>query len=105
MTRLNLSRVRGDTYPIKGRLRDSEGNPIDITGSTITFGYKDSVGNVISVVGDITDATNGEFQIVPTDTSVGNVGTYTFDIQMITVEGYKITLANGTLRLTPDILP
>jgi len=105
MTRLNLSRFRGDTFPIKCTLKDSEGNPIDITGASIVFGYKDSAGNVVQIPGDILDAVNGVFHIVPTDVSVADIGTFPFDIQMVTQEGYKITLVNGTLRLSPDIVP
>ena len=105
MKRVNLSRVRGDTYPIFLTFKDKEGNPVDITGSVIQLGVKDSSGNLVTVPGDIVDAPNGKAQIVFTDQSVANVGNFTYDIQMITAEGYKITVASGTLRLSPDVLP
>ena len=105
MLRANLQRRSGDTYPIKGVIVDADKNPVDLTGAVIVLGYKNKSGSLVTMNGNITDATNGKFEIVPTEDSVNTSGVFPYEIQLTDSNGYKRTIVTGTLRLDEDIVP
>jgi hypothetical protein len=98
-----ITRYRGDTYPISATIKVN-GEPIDITGSTIVFSFSDleDTPTIISINGVLEDPENGIVRFDPSPTDFDTVGTYKYDIQR-TQDGYISTHAVGRLEIVGDI--
>lgn len=113
-----LSMVRGDTNSWLGQVTDPDNDdePINITGCTMTWTVKrdiaDGAGAAVirKTVGNgitLTTPAAGLFKLgplLPTDTSVLDdefVG-LVFDVEMVDLAGNVVTVAKGTLFVSPD---
>jgi len=97
-----LTRIRGDNYPITISF-SVNGELVDLTGSTVTFSYKNEDNAIKSIVGTPT-ANLGEAQFIPDATDFLVAGTFTFDVQRV-ANGYTYTHLKGTLLIQPDVTP
>jgi hypothetical protein len=87
----NITRVRGDTYPDRIRIKDADGNAVDITGWTFTLTINrvqkpvDVSTQVVQTAGTIiAPATDGVVEFAWDDTKANqSPGTYYYDIQII----------------------
>ena len=94
-------RTVGDTYPLKATITKN-GEPVDITGASGTFNFKKASGELISIVGVITDGPGGAIQFSPTADQVVTDGRYKFNIKL-TQDGIVTTYLKGELILEDDI--
>lgn len=94
-----IKRYRGDTYPIIATLKENS-IPVDLTNSTVklTIGYNIPV----TIIGNITDATNGVVQFEFGAAEVAVVGRFKYDIQAET-GSYVTTYVKDNFILTDDI--
>jgi hypothetical protein len=103
---ITITRVRGDNYPIEAMITIN-GEAVDLTGSTMTFSfrdYEDKTAPVTSINGDIDPDTVGKVLFRPTVADMSNTGQYKFDIQREN-GGIYATHLTGTLILTDDVSP
>jgi hypothetical protein len=97
-----LTRVRGDTYPIEAIIK-VDGEPIDLTGSTLTFSMRNvEDSNIISINGIINTNEIGRVSFTPSPQDVANVGEYIIDIQR-EYNGIIATHIVDRMTLTQDV--
>jgi len=101
---------RGDSDPKGFIIQDSAGVAVDITG----FAFKltvnsektptDQVNEQFSIIGVLTDASNGKVSFAPsiTDTDI-TPGTYFYDIEQTDGAGSISTLIVGKVLIVQDI--
>lgn len=105
----NLTRRRGDTYPIDLSVVDTEGSPVDITGATFKLTVSseeaptDTTGQLFQVAGSIVNAAAGTVTFAPSASNTDAVGTYYYDIEMTDDAGVITTLVTGEFILLQDI--
>lgn len=105
-----LQITRGDDESITVTFKDSDSNPIDITGFTVYFTAKNRKSDIDGdavISKDITshsDPVNGETVIFlsNTDTSI-EPGTYYYDIQYKNTANEITTVIISTLEVKQDI--
>lgn len=98
-------RVAGDTYPLKATIRVKEGNdlvPVDITGSTGTFNFKNTSAGKQTIDGTVTDGPNGKIEFAPAEGQMDADGSYSYNIKML-IAGKVTTFAKGELILEDDL--
>jgi hypothetical protein len=96
-----LIRFRGDDYPILASIK-VDGEAIDLTGSVVTFSYKNSDEAVKSIVGSQT-SNLGEVEFIPlSGVDFQKVGVFAFDIQRVG-NGFTYTHLKGTLIIDDDV--
>jgi len=103
--------IRGDTKFINIELKDKDGNPIDLTGSTIWFTLKENIKDpdtaaaIQKVITNHTDPTNGKTRIVleSSDTQDLQLGSYHYDIQLVDNGGNVTTVLIGRLKVLADV--
>ena len=87
-TTLNLTRTRGDTYPIKMTMTNPDGTPMDLTNKQVILTANteedpiDTTNQVFQIVGTITDAEAGTVEFAPTLEQADNVGLFYFDVEV-----------------------
>lgn len=113
MSLVDLSRYRGDTYPLvyslvsKVTLTNPVSAPVDLTGWSFTLTINadidpiDETNQLAQVVGLITDATGGVVEFPMTGTLA--VGNFYYDIQSIDESGYKKTQGKAKIAILQDI--
>lgn len=85
---LNLTRTRGDTWPIKLTINNPDGTPMDLTGKLVVMTVNseedpdDTTTQIFQIVGTVTDATAGQVEFHPTATQADNVGLFYFDVEV-----------------------
>jgi len=100
-TTLNLTRTRGDTYPIRMTMTNPDGTAMDLTNKQVLLTVNteedpaDTTNQVFQIVGTITDALLGKVEFAPTDDQADNVGTFYYDVEVSDV-------ANPVYVWTPD---
>ena len=109
-TTLNITRTRGDTFPMQFTLKDSSGTAIDITGFSFLMTVdpsaapSDATGNLFQLTGTITDAVNGVFQFPISAMQADQTpGEYFHDVQMTDAGGFIRTIVTGTFTFEQDI--
>ncbi len=111
MIRTNLEIYRGDDKTWNLTFRDSTGDSIDITGSTVWLTVKSSISDpdesalIQKQVTTHSNPTQGETQIslLPVDTSDVSVGRYEYDMQLIESSGKITTFMRGVFSISQDI--
>lgn len=94
-------RTVGDTYPLKSTVTKN-GEPVDITGSTCTFNFKNGTIAKTTIAGAVVDGPGGVVEFTPTTEQVSSDGTYSFNIKVQT--GTVITTyLKGELILEDDL--
>ena len=108
-TSLNITRRRGDTFPIQ-LVVTSDGAAYSITSCTFLLTVDPapnpttSGNNLFQVAGVITTAASGEFEFRPSAANMDlTPGTYYYDVQMTNASGYIVTLSAGKFIITQDI--
>jgi len=106
----SIERYRGDTYANIFQIKDSNGDPIDITNYTFkmtvnTERYpQDETTQLYQVVGVLVSPLSGTVKFAPNSTQADqDPGTYYFDVQMTDDQGAIQTVAVGKLRFYQDI--
>jgi hypothetical protein len=109
---LNLrSFARGDDWTVQYTFKDTEGNPIDITGNTYWVTLKtakddaDQGAAQVNITASGPDAING-IVIVAFDSSITTnltPGTYYYDLQEVDLSGNVYTILLGKVRVVSDI--
>lgn len=92
-----LTKFRGDTKPIAFKLWSDQAAGIALNITDYTFKLtvdpeeepEDATNNLFSLDGQITEATDGEFQFEPTALNMDQTpGEYYYDLQIIDASGY-----------------
>jgi len=107
---LDLTRVRGDTFPMVFTIKDSSGAAVNISG----FSFKLTVdpeknptsadNNLFQLTGTITDGPGGEVSFSPTALQADQPpNTYFYDIEMVDGASAIRTIAKGKFVVTQDI--
>jgi hypothetical protein len=93
--------MKGDTWTVEGRLKDSEGTPIDLTGATILAQLRKSSTSATSTALDaeITDAAGGIFTFGQEEAETGGV----YDVQITMSGGSVRTYLGGQILVTQDV--
>jgi len=101
----NFERYKGDSYPIKLTLLQAEDTPLVITGSTITLKVQNALGTEIekTITGTITDAVQGKAQFNFETTTFIEVGSFKYEVEMLTSTGVMYTIATGVLKIVQDL--
>lgn len=109
-TTINIERYRGDTVPDQFTIKDSAGVAVDITSFTFLLTVNseskptDTVNELYSLVGTITDALNGKVEFAPDATeSDQSPSGYFYDVQMIDAVSAKSTIVVGKYKYLQDI--
>lgn len=106
-----LTYSRGDSAPIPFEATDPDtAAVVDITGFSFILTVDpepdptDASGNLMTLTGVITDATNGKFQFTPTTTESNfTPDSYFYDIQQINASTEKQTIIAGAFTLRQDV--
>ena len=109
---IDITRRRGDSFPIKFALTDSAGTAIDIASFTFKLVADpdvqptDSSNNVLDLTGAIVGAsTNGEFEFTPTPEQMDiTPDAYHYEVQMIDAASKIRTIVAGKLNIEQDIV-
>lgn len=93
-----LQAKRGDTFTITGTRTDSAGDPVDLTGTTITAQMR-RYDTVINLTCDTLNAAGGTFTLSADEavTALWSLGQYEVDVQF--VEGLD-TISTETFLVT-----
>ena len=89
---------RGDTFLLAGTRADKSGNPVVITGMTITSKVR-RVAYQQALVVTITDPANGAFSLSQADTSTWPIGTLFCDVQFISG---STTVSSETFKIVVE---
>ena len=95
---VDISRVRGDTYPFVFTVQDSDGSPIDITGFSFTLTVDPEESPV--------DASNNLFALTGSLTALQadqDPAGYYYDLQMTDLSSDIRTIAKGAWNVVQDI--
>ena len=107
----DITRYRGDTFPIVFSILDSSSNPLDISGFTFLLSVDtrkspdDVSTQLFQLAGAIVGAgSNGIVQFLPTAANTDlDPATYYFDAQLIDGSSYIRTFDKGKFKIVQDI--
>lgn len=109
-TRINITRVRGDTYPFTFTIKDSGGAAVNITGCSFVLTVAslenppDATTNVLQLAGTLADAAGGVVRFHPSALDADKPpGTYYFDVQMTDSVADVRTVVKGRYLVLQDI--
>ena len=107
---VDISRVRGDTYPFVFTVQDSDGSAIDITGFTFTLTVDpeespvDAANNLFALTGSVLVGADGTVEFQPTtEQSDQEPAGYYYDLQMTDLSTDIRTIAKGAWTVVQDI--
>ena len=89
---LNLTRTRGDTYPIKLTINNPDGTPMDLTGKQCLMTVNseedppDASTQLFQIAGTVTDAAAGKVEFTLSSEQADNVGTFYYDVEVSDAE-------------------
>lgn len=105
-----IERYRGDTFANVFQVKDSLGDPVDITSYTfkLTVSSLRSPGDdstqLFQLTGVLVQPLSGTVKFAPNGTQANQLpGTYYYDIQMTDSEGAIQTIAAGKYIIRQDI--
>lgn len=106
----NLTIIRGDDINITLAFTDTDGDPVDLTGSTLFFTVKEKLSDVDDdavIEKDVTSHTNPTggvtvLALTSTDTDI-NAGSYYWDIQIKNEAGKIASSQKGLLKVLQDV--
>ena len=106
MTKVNITRFRGDTDPIVFNISKA-GKPVDLTGSTFILSVStESAPTLPSYTFQITGVSasplTGKVTFTPLVEQVDLLGTFSYDMQMTTGLAIK-TVVSGKIIFNQDI--
>lgn len=110
MERKKLQMIRGDTTDYTLSFKDSNGNPIDISGWKICFTVKPStfLGDERAIIKKDIEITDGQTGVVtirinPSDTENVKPGEYIYDFQITLPSGEVYTILLGEFEVIGDV--
>ena len=104
---IDITRKRGDTYPVKLVITE-DGSPVgDITGYTGILSVTNTKepedpDYVFQSIGEIADAANSKMWFPISIDDANHVGDFYYDIQITDASGYKHTVLEGKYKLKQD---
>jgi len=104
----DITRKRGDTYPIELTVLDNTGVAKDITGGVLLMTADpekeplDALNNIFQISGDIVSAADGTVTFAMTDLTSDYVGVFYYDVQLDR-GGVKSTVVAAKLTMLQDI--
>jgi hypothetical protein len=95
----NFSMYAGNTKKVVVTVKDDAGGNLNITGSTVRWGFGDILKTTSSGI-TLSNPTSGEFTITlnPADTS-SKKGTFTHFAELTDVAGNVTTILNGEITI------
>jgi hypothetical protein len=106
----DLTRVRGDTFPIRFQIDDEAGVPIDITSYEFLLTVDpqpdpaNADNNLFELTGTIDDGPAGEFSFAPSTLQADQTpNTYYYDVQMKDTASAIRTIITGKWIVPQDI--
>lgn len=112
-TLANTELMAGDYHSLVVQLRDSAGEPVDITGYTVTWSLATSATAVAAVTKStatsgitVTDASLGQLtiELLSSDTAPLS-GAYYHECQLLQSDGKAFTMFRGKFIITPQLVP
>lgn len=101
-TKQDFTRIKGDSYPIKITLKKSKTEALDITGATVTM--KILINDILtSFASVILDAVNGVAEFSFTTSTFTDIGSFKYEIELVTSSGVVYTVANGSFKVVADL--
>lgn len=100
-TKQDFNRIKGDSYPIKITLKKSKTEALDITGATVTL--KIMFDTLTPFTASILEGTTGIAEFTFQTTTFSTVGSYKYEIELLTGSGVVYTVANGTFKVIADL--
>lgn len=103
-----ITRYRGDTYPIYVTVQNENSLPIDITDWTLVMSLCDVSAPTVSdyiwqVTASVSEPENGAAFFDFSDKQMDLVGSFYYDIQIVDQANKKRTIKKGTLKFLQDI--
>lgn len=105
-----LTRVRGDTFPIRFQIKDENGAPIDITSFSFRLTVDPSSdppnadNNLFELTGSLDDLLNGIFSFAPSAVQADQPpNTYFYDVEMTDASGGIRTIIADVWVVPQDI--
>lgn len=104
----NITRYRGDTYPIYVKVKNENSIPVDITDWTLVMSLCDTSSPTVSdyvwqVTASVSEPESGIAFFDFTDEQMNLLGTYYYDIQILDQASKKRTIKKGSLVFFQDI--
>ena len=107
----NITRKRGDDYPLAMTLKDEAGVVINITSFVFQLVVDPSIDpatsadNVLDLTAVLTDAVNGEFEFQPTAMEMDiTPDVYFYEVQMTDASSAIRTILQGKFIIQQDIV-
>ncbi len=107
---IDVTRKRGDTFPLKYTIKDSAGVAVDITSFTFKLTVDpapdptDNSANLFSLTGNITNPTGGEVQFEPSAVQMDQLPeVYFYDLEMTDAGSFIRTIVTGQFIIEQDI--
>jgi len=100
-TKQDFTRTKGDSYPIKITLKKSKTEALDITGATITMKVMFDV--LTSFTANIINGAGGVAEFIFTTSTFASVGSFKYEIELLTSGGIVYTVANGAIKVVADL--
>ncbi len=105
-TKVNITRMRGDTYPILLTVKKNK-IAIPITGFTfkLTVSSREEPSDdtyLFQLIGTIVDALKGQAKFEPSVEDMNVLGKKYYDIQVIDASGYIYTPIKGMIEFEQD---
>jgi hypothetical protein len=97
-----VKRFRGDTHPMVWELKIND-SPADLREVSLSEFSYNLDGNIITIEGVISDATNGLVKFLISDTDFDTPGKFEFDIQLTYNDGTKRTFIKDIIVIEDDI--
>ena len=101
----DLKRVSHNTYPFTIKVKDSDGDAMDISAWDFTLDIASSYTNLqggdytATIDGEIEDGTGGEVSFTPESTQVGTLGTFYYQVTMRKKNASYLTVLRGVWEI------
>ncbi len=106
-TKLDLILLKGDTFRKTFQLKQSNGDPVDLTGATIASELRKYPNSTILVNlnAAITSPTTGEWLLELSSTETTNIGfTYgSYDVEITFINGEVKKMLHGSITLKEEV--
>jgi hypothetical protein len=102
---IQLVIYRGDDFAFALDVQDTDGNPVDLTGATVTAEVRAQPGaiDVLTTFDTTIDGSAITLRLSHTDTAALSTAGGVWDVQVTRADGVVVTLANGQVRVFADV--
>lgn len=99
-----ISLTRGDSLILNFTITKNEEEYVPVQGDAVRFALKQTIPDDEPLILKDADITNQTIELLPSDTKQLAFGTYVYDIQLTTVDGYVDTfIGPATFRITEEV--